>query len=134
MLEQEIIDVKNIYRIPVQRAKKAFTGAIASDSLQMVTDELNQLWSFLQRYIDEQAVDMVQEIRMPDVQLNQKMDRMDWLARNAEFLSPEAIIKCLTEYKELYNFESVTDRNVYVKAIHSSEAIFTVVSLISHVK
>jgi hypothetical protein len=59
---------------------------------------------------------------------------MDWLARNAEFLSPEAIIKCLAAYKDLYNFESATDRNVYVKAIHSSEAIFTVVNLVNHIK
>ena len=33
MLEQEIIDVKNIYRIPVQRAKKAITGALAADTV-----------------------------------------------------------------------------------------------------
>jgi len=33
----------------------------------MITDELNSIWSFVQRYIDEQAVDMVQEIRMPEV-------------------------------------------------------------------
>lgn len=67
MLEQEIIDVKNIYRIPVQRAKRAITGTIAAETVQMITDELNSIWSFVQRYIDEQAVDMVQEIRMPEV-------------------------------------------------------------------
>lgn len=77
---------------------------------------------------------MVQELRMTEVSLNQKMDRMDWLARNAEFMSPESIIKCLTAYKELYNFDKPTERNLYVKAIHSSEAIFTVVNLISHMK
>lgn len=134
ILEQEIIDVKNIYRIPVQRAKKAISGLISGDMVQMITDELNQIWSFLQRYIDEQSVDMVQEIRMPEVSLNQKMDRMDWLARNAEFMSPESIIKCLTAYKDLYNFENTNERNLYVKAIHSSEAIFTVINLINHMK
>lgn len=62
------------------------------------------------------------------------MDRMDWLARNAEFLSPESILKCLNAYKELYNSEDTTERNVYVKALHNSQAIATVVNLIGHVK
>lgn len=62
------------------------------------------------------------------------MDRMDWLARNAEFLSPESIIKCLNAYKDLYNSHNTAERNLYVKAIHSSEAILTVVNLISHMK
>lgn len=100
----------------------------------MITDELNQIWSFLQRYIDEQSVDMVQELRMQEVGLNQKMDRMDWLARNAEFMSPESIIKCLAAFKDLYNFDSTAERNLYVKAIHSSEAVFTVVNLINHTR
>lgn len=62
------------------------------------------------------------------------MDRMDWLARNAEFLSPESILKCLTAYKDLYNSDDSTERNLYVKAIHSSQAIATVVNLVGHVK
>lgn len=59
---------------------------------------------------------------------------MDWLSRNAEFLSPESIIKCLNAYKDLYNSHNTAERNLYVKAIHSSEAILTVVNLISHMK
>jgi hypothetical protein len=35
--------------------------------------------------------------------MREKMNEMDWLARNAEFLSPDAITKCLLAFKELYN-------------------------------
>ena len=55
---------------------------------------------------------------------------MDWLARNAEFLSPEAITKCLLAYKQLYNFENTVERNLYVKAHHASNATLTVANLI----
>ena len=61
------------------------------------------------------------------------MDRMDWLARNAEFLSPEAITKCLLAYKQLYNFDNTVERNLYVKAHHASNAVLTVGNLIRHV-
>jgi len=54
---------------------------------------------------------------------------MDWLARNAEFLSPEAISKSLTAFKELYNFEDVALRNAFIKAKHMSNAVITVGSL-----
>ena len=60
------------------------------------------------------------------------MDRMDWLARNAEFLSPESITKCLLAFKDLYNFDNAVDRNAYVKAMHNSDAVLTVANLIFH--
>ena len=42
---------------------------------------------------------------------------MDWLARNAEFLSPESITKSLIAFKELYKAENL-ERNTYVKSAH----------------
>ena len=75
---------------------------------------------------------MVQELRNSDTTLKTKMNLMDWLARNSEFLSPEAITKCLMAYKELYNFENLAQRNTYIKAKTNSEAIITVSNLINH--
>ena len=75
---------------------------------------------------------MVQELRNTDTVLKTKMNLMDWLARNSEFLSPEAITKCLLAYKELYNFENLAQRNTYIKAKTNSEAIITVSNLINH--
>ena len=60
------------------------------------------------------------------------MDWMDWLSRNAEFMSPEAIQKCLTAFKDLYNFDDVTQRNIFIKAKHNSNSVLTVSNLISH--
>ena len=60
------------------------------------------------------------------------MNRMDWLARNAEFLSPEQITKCLLSFKEQFNGSSLPNRNAYITAKHTSNSVVTVVSLIDH--
>jgi len=61
------------------------------------------------------------------------MDSMDWLARNAEFFSPESIAKCLSSFKDLYSHEDVALRNSYIKANHNSDSVHTVGNLISQV-
>jgi len=62
------------------------------------------------------------------------MTQMDWLARNAEFLSPDSISKCLLAFKDLYNSEQMTLRQAYITAKHTSNAVLTVVNLIEHTK
>lgn len=57
----------------------------------------------MQRFIDEHAIDMIQEVKSPDRAVKDKMNRMDWLARNAEFLSPDQITKCLLAFKDQFN-------------------------------
>ena len=71
-------------------------------------------------------------MRLDEIPLTKKMDWMDWLARNSEFFSPEAITKCLTAFKDLYNFEDVAQRNSFIKAKHASNSVLTVANLIAH--
>ena len=59
---------------------------------------------------------------------------MEWLARNAEFLSPDSITKCLMSFKELYNTDSMPTKNAYINAKHTSNAVITLVHLIEHTK
>lgn len=62
------------------------------------------------------------------------MNEMDWLARNAEFLSPDSITKCLLAFKELYNSDNIPNKNAYINAKHTSQSIVTVMHLIEHTK
>ena len=62
------------------------------------------------------------------------MNEMDWLARNAEFLSPDSISKCLMSFKELYNTDNMAAKNAYINAKHTSNSVITVVHLIEHTK
>jgi len=64
--------------------------------------------------------------------MRDKMNILDWLARNSEFLSPEAITKCLIAFKDLYNTEAVGIKNSYIAAHHNSDAVLTVIHLIEH--
>jgi hypothetical protein len=77
---------------------------------------------------------MINEIKSVDLSFRDKMNRMDWLARNAEFLSPDSITKCLLGFKELYNTDNLNLKNAYINAKHTSNAILTVIHLIEHTK
>lgn len=59
---------------------------------------------------------------------------MEWLARNAEFLSPDSITKFLLAFKELYNSEHMIQKNSFINAKHTSNAVLTLISLIEHTK
>ena len=100
--------------------------------MAMISEEMSEIWSFMQRFIDEHTVDMAQDLRQEHVPLTKKIDWMDWLARNAEFFSPEAISKSLVAFKALYNFEDVAQRNAFIKAKHTSNAVLTVGTLTTH--
>ena len=50
--------------------------------MDLLIEEINQLWSFVQRYVDETAIDMIHVVKSGDRTARDKMDRMDWLARN----------------------------------------------------
>ena len=141
LLEQEVIDLKNqnktrMFRIGAESEanipSEGQMGDAVGKRINLVIEEINQLWSFTQRFIDEQAIDMIQEVRSPDRPLKSKMDRMEWLARNAEFLSPDQITKCLIAFKEHFNGQSVPARNSYITTNHNSLAIATVVNLLDH--
>ena len=44
VLEQEVVDVKNMYRIPLQRASMQ---PLDRDSLSQVSEEMSEIWSFM---------------------------------------------------------------------------------------
>ena len=58
------------------------------DRLGQLVEEANKLWVFFQKFIDEQAMDQVKNIRSPDVQLTPKITSLEWFARYAEDITP----------------------------------------------
>ena len=77
---------------------------------------------------------MINDVKSVDLTTKDKMNRMDWLARNADFLSPDTITKCLLAYKELYITDNLTAKNAYINVKHTSNAVITVVHLIEHTR
>jgi hypothetical protein len=140
ILETELIDLKNKGR-NITRASfiTGANGGIMSqagfaEKFDLLVEEVNQVWSFVQRSVDEQVVDAIGVIRSQEQSVREKMNEMDWLARNAEFLSPDAITKCLLAFKELYNTDQMNMKNAYISAKHTSSAVLTVIHLLEHTK
>lgn len=136
LLEQEIIDIKNQNKARMVRLGEETQLDINEGDfnkrIDLLVEEINQIWSFTQRFIDEHAIDMIQEVGTIDRPLRDKMNRMDWLARNADFLSPDQISKCLLAFKDQFSGGSVQARQAYITAVHSSNAVITVINLIDH--
>jgi hypothetical protein len=80
------------------------------------------------------VVDSIGKVRSTEHNMREKFNEMDWLARNAEFLSPDSITKSLLAFKELYNTEHINIKNAYISAKHTSQAVITVVNLLEHTK
>jgi hypothetical protein len=105
-----------------------------AEKFDVFVEEVNQLWSLNQRFIDEQVVDAIAKIRSTEHSIREKFNEMDWLARNAEFLSPDSITKTLLAFKELYNTEHANFKNAYIGAKHTLQAVITVVNLLEHTR
>jgi hypothetical protein len=84
----------------------------------------------IQKFIDEHATDRIKILRSSEVNLKEKMNVMDWLSRNADFLSSDPIQECIVAFKELYNTDNVTLKNAYIFAKHTSNVIQTVMVLL----
>lgn len=94
--------------------------------MEALIEETSSLFKFMQGFIDEHAVDRIKALKTVDVNLKEKMNIMDWLARNSDYLSAKPITDCIVAYKELYSTDNTTLRNAYIYAKPSSNAIQTV--------
>lgn len=72
-------------------------------------------------------------MRSQESVLRDKMDVMDWLARNSDYLSAKSIQDVIAAFKELYNTENSTLKNAYIFAKHNSVCMQTLVALLEGV-
>ena len=49
-----------------------------------------------------------------ELNLKIKMDKMGWLSKNARYMSPECITKCLVAYKEQFNGQNMYGMKNYI--------------------
>jgi len=58
------------------------------------------------------------------------MNAMEWLSWTSPFLSPDVISKVITSFKDLFSTPDPVKWDEYVKASHSSNAVFTILDTI----
>lgn len=129
-IQNEIIEIKNEKKALTNLRSKVHWASDASQKVEALVEETNNLYFMIQRFIDEHATDRIKQIRSGEVALKDKMNIMDWLARNSDFLSADPIQECIQAFKELYNTDNATLKNAYIFAKHSSTVIQTVILLL----
>lgn len=132
LLETDIIELKNQKKQENSKFKSELkVTADASQKMDVVIEEVNNLWSFVQKFVDETSFDRQILLDSSEITNTQKFDIMGWLARNADYLSPDAINAVLTKFKSNYQGESNQHKSLFVHCKHNSEAIDTVANLLS---
>lgn len=142
--ELEIVNVKNMYLKSISSSKipppditssselKKKDGIVKADTshIKSLGEELDEISLFVQKFADSHVTDKIRIIKDTETTIKDKMDTLDWLARNAEFLSTDSVINMLKEFKELYTKDSPTVRNQYVTSRNQSVAIINVLQQI----
>ena len=77
-----------------------------SAKLEVLVAENEQLWTFIQGFADEQSVSQSKKMRDLELKLTDRMNALEWVSRNAIYLTPEAVSNCVAAFKEQYNTEN----------------------------
>ena len=89
MQESEIARIKNESLNNNDQVKKMEDFLNNNSKLNSLVEEANKLWTFFQKFIDEHSIDRIKLIRSRDSSMTDKINTMDWLARYAEFVTPD---------------------------------------------
>lgn len=103
--------------------------------LNGLVEEANKLWTFFQKFIDEHAIDRSKIIRSLDNSFTDKFNAMDWLARYAEFVTPDQISSVVLAFKDMYsNSADPTIKEAFISHRHNSEAVATLCLMMRNLK
>ena len=98
-------------------------------------DEIANIWSFLQRFADENAMDKIELIKTENQPVQAKIDVLGWLGRYNEFITLPMITQVVMNFKEtLIPTSNAILRNNYITAKHSSHAVLNLVKTLQFLK
>ena len=88
------------------------------DRLGQLVEEANKLWVFFQKFIDEQAMDQVKNIRSADVQLTPKITSLEWFARYAEYITPGTLTLGVQTFTNLFTGPNQAEMEAFKVLYH----------------
>jgi hypothetical protein len=88
--------------------------------------EMDNIWMFFQRFVDEQGNDQVKIVRGSSYSIVEKINAMEWVARYIEFVSPDTVTMIVNYFKDIYTGPDSHRHKTYVEYEHTSEAIPTI--------
>ena len=127
--------IKNDFVQNSQAIRKMEDFLTNNSRLNGLVDEANKLWTFFQKFIDEHAIDRAKIIRSLDNTFTDKFNAMDWLARYAEFVTPDQISSVVMSFKDMYaNNTDPVIREAFISHKHNSESVATLCLMMRNLK
>ena len=127
--------IKNDFVQNSQAIRKMEDFLTNNSRLNGLVDEANKLWTFFQKFIDEHAIDRAKIIRSLDNTFTDKFNAMDWLARYAEFVTPDQISAVVMSFKDMYaNNTDPVIREAFISHKHNSESVATLCLMMRNLK
>ncbi|CAI2387155.1 unnamed protein product [Moneuplotes crassus] len=99
-----------------------------SAKLEVLIAESEQLWTFVQGFVDEQSVTKTKVMMDLELKLTERMNALEWVSRNAIYLTPDALNNCISAFKLQYNNDNQNIINSYIFSSHQSDLIHTISS------
>ncbi|CAI2386302.1 unnamed protein product [Moneuplotes crassus] len=99
-----------------------------SAKLSVLVAESEQLWTFVQGFVDEQSITKTKIMKNLKLDLTERMNAFEWVSRNAIYLTPQALSHCVNVFKLQYSHEDPEISNRYILGSHQSHLAQTVCS------
>jgi hypothetical protein len=91
---------------------------------QIIRKETEHIFEFIQEYVNEIAMNSVNIIRDDDKTSSQKMEALDWTARNLEFISPKLFDSFINFSHEIHEAHQNTfSKNSFFSKDHQSSVM-----------
>lgn len=100
--------------------------------LEVLIADTEQLWNFIQGFIDEQSITQSKWMNSTDRKLTERMDALEWVSRNAIYLTQDALNNWINTFKNQYNSDNQTLTNAYIFSSHNSDIITTILGKLEY--
>ena len=113
-------------QLNVQQGASPMTKA---ELQQAIATEAKEIFEFVQEFVNEEAMNCIRIIDSKQKTPTQKMDAIDWILRNNEFISPKLYSNFVQRCYELYN-KSSTSQSSFFFIEHTSDILISFKKLI----
>ena len=132
-IENEIMTIKD--KFDALSMELEGSGGLKGTRKAGLEDEVQNIWSFLQRFADEHAMDKVEVVKNEAASIQDKIDILGWLGRYNEFVTLPMVTQLIVTFKDnLIPPSNPVLRNNYIQAKHSSHAVLNLVKQIQFLK
>jgi hypothetical protein len=87
------------------------------------------IWGFFKNYVHTQARTKFRFIKNMDFSVDKKMDKMEWLAKNVEFISSKVVVELVATFRDMID-SALEAKNPILYARHNSLVIQTTLGMI----